>query len=219
MGGDGQALANKRRLLEDSKVFVTAEQLRKAEGGKESGVTQTEKERSVQRWTHCALTLEPLEAPIVFDLCGRLYSKRAVLDELLQQRHRRTTKEKSEAEKPVITKLSDVCEIRGVEDGERPSIRCPLSGFEAASGLHKFIGFWGCGHVVCTASCSESAVKQSGGGDSTCAAAPVPATCRFCGEDSFQVPLILGTEVDEVAQWQRLRPLQRLACKRKRSKS
>ncbi|RNF11571.1 putative replication termination factor [Trypanosoma conorhini] len=217
MGGDGQALANKRRLLEDSRVFLTADQLRKVEG-KAQGATQTEKQRSAQRWTHCALSLEPLEFPVVFDLCGRLYSKRAVLDELLGQRHRRPTKEKSEGEKPVIARLSDVCEIAGVEDGERPCIQCPLSGFEASSGLHKFVGFWGCGHVVCTASCSEPAVKQSGVRDATGSAAPTFVACPFCGEESFQVPLILDTEADEVAQWKRLRPLQRLACKRRRSK-
>ncbi|RNF23988.1 putative replication termination factor [Trypanosoma cruzi] len=219
MGGDGQALSNKRKHLEESRAFVTPEQLRKG-AGKEVDVTRKEKERIAQRWAHCALSLEPLETPVVFDLCGRLYSKRAIVNELLERRHRpKCNKEGFDGGNCAIAKLSDVCEVKNVEEGERVCIRCPLSGFEASSGLHKFVGFWGCGHVVCTSSCSDSVMKKGEARDAVPGAEPTTKSCLLCGEDSFQVPLILESEDDEVAQLQRLRPLQRLACKRKRLKN
>ncbi|KEG10217.1 hypothetical protein DQ04_04041090 [Trypanosoma grayi] len=216
MGGDGQALSNKRKLLDGSKVFLTAEELR-TEECRESDVSRREKERRAQQWAHCALSLEPLEAPVVFDLRGRLYSKRVVLNEILKRRNRPTSAEKDTNEDGVITRLADVREISNIEEAEKVHIRCPLTGFDASSGLHKFVGFWECGHVVCSLSYSSepmnalNAAKGSPPADEQTA-----ASCPFCGESSFAVPLALGREEEEEAQYRRLRPLQRAFRKRKR---
>ncbi|ORC92531.1 uncharacterized protein TM35_000032840 [Trypanosoma theileri] len=215
MGGDGQALSNKRRVLESSKVFVTADELRKEEG-KDSDAVQSIKERNAQRWSHCTLSLEPFEIPVVFDLCGRLYSKRILLDDILRRKRHATPKEKDSNSGVCITRLSDVCEISNIEEGEKVVIRCPLTGFDASYGLHTFVGFWGCGHVLCVSSC-EKLIKSNETKLLDSSEEPVVIPCPFCGEDSFPVPLVLGSEDDEVEQFRRLRPLQRMFTKRKRS--
>ncbi|KAH9589161.1 Replication termination factor 2 [Trypanosoma melophagium] len=213
MGGDGQALSNKRRVLESSKVFVTADELRKEER-KGSDLIQTIKEQNAQRWSHCTLSLEPLEMPVVFDLCGRLYSKRILLDDILRRKRQATAKEKNSNNGIYITRLSDVCEISNIEEGEKVVIRCPLTGFDASYGIHTFVGFWGCGHVLCAS--YDTLMKSNETKLLVSTEEPAIVSCPFCGEDSFPVSLVLGSKDDEVEQFRRLRPLQRMFTKRKR---
>ncbi|EAN78831.1 Rtf2 RING-finger, putative [Trypanosoma equiperdum] len=218
MGGDGQALSNKRRILEKSRVFLTADELRKGDnGGGET--TRKLKEEKVLRWSHCGLSLEPLQLPVVFDLYGRLYSKKAVLDNILEKRslHKQSSSDLNSDMK--ISKLSDVCEVSNVEEGKdrKVLIRCPVTGYDSASGLHQFLGFWSCGHVVACAAVNESVGKPAAA-KKDCPVDDDPASvCPFCGATSFAVHLILDQESDEVKQYRRLRSLHRVFRKRGRS--
>nr|CCC94470.1 unnamed protein product [Trypanosoma congolense IL3000] len=218
MGGDGQALSNKRRILEKSRAFLTPEELRKGDE-EPSDAVQSRKQLKILQWTHCALSLEPLETPVVFDLRGRLYSKKSVLDSIMEKQSPSKQGDESKSADIKITKLSDVCEVSNVEDGVggKVSIRCPLTGYDAAAGVRDFVGFWGCGHV-CWAASNRSGMERSTVDEPPSATSGERSPeCPCCGEVSFAVPLVLKSESDEVKQFRRLRPLQRAFRKRKRS--
>lgn len=112
------------------------------------------------KWGHCSITQEPLQTPIVACQLGRLYSKVAVIESLLDRtalpesyKHIKSLKDVKElnltdnpAYKNSLTK-GDV-----YNDNIAPYI-CPVIGLEM-NGKYKFVYFWSCGCVI-----SERALK------------------------------------------------------------
>nr|CCC52364.1 conserved hypothetical protein [Trypanosoma vivax Y486] len=168
------------------------------------------------------MTLEPLEVPIVFDLRGRLYSKSAVVEELVSRRRSGAHPSQSRRDfDTTVTRLTDVCEVSNAEESTEGKvvIRCPLTSFDTCYGLHRFVGFWTCGHVVCVSACNRMLEQRPQAINSSSEDDVTFSICPYCGESSFSVSLILGCEEDEVSQLKRLRPLQRESRKRKRTES
>ena len=115
------------------------------------------------RWRHCSIKQLPLQPPIVACGLGRLYSKEAVLEGLLD----RSTLPESAVH---IKNLKDVKTLnltpnpafdgekveKGdcyVDGGKSPYI-CPIIGLEM-NGKYKFCFIWSCGCVM-----SERALKE-----------------------------------------------------------
>ncbi|KPI88983.1 hypothetical protein ABL78_1949 [Leptomonas seymouri] len=185
MGGDGQALANKRSLLQKSRAYVTEAELEEVDLREK----QTAKSRNVERWRHCALSLDPLEFPAAFDAMGDMFSKQSIVDYLLRRKATTASGEIDRAEGMQIKKLSDVREVAN-DTGDSDVICCPVTGYATSSGVHTFAGFWGCGHVVCC-----STLPEWTGVDSQ-----LDAECPFCGQRSFYVRLVLDSEVEAQKQ-------------------
>lgn len=185
MGGDGQALANKRSLLQKSRVYVTAAELE----GTNAGEKQTAKSRSEERWRHCALSLSPLELPAAFDAKGNVYSKQSVVDYLLRRKEAAAGGELSEAATVHLKKLNDVREVSNDAE-DSGTICCPVTGFTTSSGVHAFVGFWGCGHVVCASTVPRWTDLNS----------QIDVDCPVCGVQSFYVRLVLDSEADAETQ-------------------
>jgi len=128
---------------------------------------QKDKESELSfRWKHCAITQQPLQNPIVACGHGRLYSKEAVLEGLLDR-------SKLPEGAQHITTLKDVKELKltpnpafaikaNGEKGESGHFRdprespyvCPVIGIEF-SGKFRFAFLWECGCVI-----SEKALKE-----------------------------------------------------------
>eukprot|EP00796_Vickermania_ingenoplastis_P013363 gene13363-9192_t len=190
MGGDGQALTNKRSLLNKAKLWTSTEDVKG---------TCSEAQIRSDRWKHCAISLEPLEAPVVFDLGGVIYSKSSVIEYLLSR------KEPSPAKTDAfpLTKVSDVREV--VNELTSEGIRCPITGYATNSGVHFFVGFWGCGHVVASSAVhTQESEQNDDSGD-----------CPVCGSSSVLVRLVVPQE-DEKKQRTRLRTMIRSLRKRSR---
>ncbi|EPY42741.1 hypothetical protein AGDE_01182 [Angomonas deanei] len=130
MGGDGQALGNKKRLLESEKQYST-----------EADSAGVKKNVQLGRWKNCFLSLKPLEVPMAFDLNGNIFSKKSVLEYLLDTKEGRADPIESETFK--VKRLSDICEIVGAE----VDLVCPISGV-TFSPERDFVGLWPCGHVI-----------------------------------------------------------------------
>lgn len=169
MGGDGQALNNIRGVLEKFKYYRNP-----TEDEKEDS-SPSEKRRRIERWTHCSLSLIPLEFPAAFDLGGLIYTKQSVVTFLLDRKKNNDMLDDQEAQINV-RKLSDVCEIANpIDDGS--SISCPVTGFSTVSGIHTFVGLWRCGHVV-----SATLVDGLVGDE---------VECPVCDVKGFVVPLLV----------------------------
>ncbi|GET91377.1 hypothetical protein, conserved [Leishmania tarentolae] len=185
MGGDGQALANKRSLLQKSRVYVTTADLELGQAKEKT----SQKSRTVERWSHCALSLQPLEAPAVFDGAGDVFSKQSVIDYLLDRKERKDSAVGDQDDKFDIKKLTDVKEIAN-ELGTDGSLCCPITGYSTVSGVHSFVGFWGCGHVV-----SASILTKMNNLNSQ-----IDVDCPFCGLRSFYVRLVCEDAEDSENQ-------------------
>lgn len=174
MGGDGQALGNKQSLLNKSKQYSCG-----VDNENHEKISEVEKRKD--RWQNCSISLEPLEAPVVFDLGGIICSKISVVNFLLK-------KKQSEKENEVIdiNKLSEVREVSN--EWINGSFACPITGFLTSSGVHSFVGFWGCGHVVANAVFSTSKVASESRDDFPLAVCPV------CSVSSLKVCLTPSSE-------------------------
>ncbi|KAG5496106.1 hypothetical protein JKF63_02407 [Porcisia hertigi] len=188
MGGDGQALTNKRSLLQKSRVYATGADS-ESDPAKEK---TTHRSRTVERWTHCALSMQVLEAPLVFDAAGDVFSKQSVIDYLLDRK--KCSDDAKEKDDFPIKKLTDVREFAN-EVNSDGSVCCPITGYSTALGVHSFLGFWGCGHVV-----SASTLKKSEDSKSQ-----MDVECPFCGLESFYVRLICEDADDAKSQQRFLR--------------
>lgn len=142
MGGDGQALGNKQSLLNKSKQYSC-----ELDNANHEKISEVEKQKD--RWQNCSISLEPLETPVVFDLGGIICSKISVVNFLLNKKQ--SVKENKVID---INKLSEVREVSN--ELVNGSFACPITGFLTSSGVHSFVGFWGCGHVVASAVFSTS---------------------------------------------------------------
>ncbi|KPA84545.1 hypothetical protein ABB37_01082 [Leptomonas pyrrhocoris] len=188
MGGDGQALANKRSLLQKSRVYVTAAEAAELEAT-DLKEKQTAKARNVERWRHCALSLGSLEFPVAFDAEGNVFSKQSVVDYLRRQKEAAASGATEKSQILNIKKLSDVREVSN-DTGDSDTVCCPVTGFATSSGMHTFVGFWGCGHVVCSSTLPKWSDNDS----------QLDIECPFCGQKSFYVRLVLDSEGDAQMQ-------------------
>lgn len=189
MGGDGQALTNKRSLMEQSRLYgvqrAVAEALDVAVAS-----------------THCGLTHAPLVDPIVCDLEGILYLKSAIVDFLIARQERKdalqgaTDKEEEDSSLPAVRRLRDVTEVRSFVDG---TLRCCVSGVTPSE--QRPMGLcWDCGHVVAlrAISSSSSAAGSSSKIPSTVACPHSDCVGSGRGEQPF-VQLFLPVKAARVA--------------------
>ncbi|KAL4703046.1 hypothetical protein ACJJTC_006656, partial [Scirpophaga incertulas] len=126
------------------------------------------KDKSAERsfkWRNCALSQQPLQEPIVACGLGRLYSKRSVLEALLDKESKPECIDHSK-------NLKDIKDLKlvknpayvatehidgAVRDGSAPYI-CPISGLEM-TGKFRFVFLWNCGCVLAERALKE--VKQN----------------------------------------------------------
>jgi len=116
----------------------------------------------VAKWKHCAITQQPLQQPIVSCELGRLYSKEAVLEFLLDRSkfecsdqfcHIRGLKDIKELKLTINPAFTTDASKSGRHCSEWNYI-CPVSGLEM-NGRYKFCYFLGCGCVF-----SERALRE-----------------------------------------------------------
>ncbi|GAB4819269.1 hypothetical protein N2152v2_006315 [Parachlorella kessleri] len=142
------------------------------------------KSERVTKWTTCALSGEPLKAPVVADFLGALYNKAAVLEFLLARAG--VFNDESEVHRYLnqirasggafdhITSSKDVFEVRlGDQEQATPPetdasqqavYRCPITDLPCDS--YPFVALATCGHVF-----SERAQREMKDG-----------TCSLCGK-------------------------------------
>lgn len=126
-------------------------------------IHQKDKEAELAyRWRHCSIRQLPLQAPIVACGLGRLYSKEAVLEGLLDRsvlpesathiKNLKDTRNLNLTPNPAYD--GDTAKNGGyIDDGKSPYI-CPVIGLEM-NGKYKFCFLWSCGCVM-----SERALKE-----------------------------------------------------------
>lgn len=144
------------------------------------------------KWFHCAISQEPLRAPIVSCELGNLYNKESLLEYLLDKesattdvakhiRSLKDTKELQLTENASFDEKSKVERADGYQDFQASRYVCPVVGIEM-NGRYKFCFLWKCGCVF-----SERALKE--------VKSPVCHKCGkpFCDED---VIIINGSEED-----------------------
>lgn len=112
------------------------------------------------KWGHCSITQEPLQTPIVACQLGRLYSKVAIIESLLDRtilpegnkyiKSIKDVKELNLTENPAYKDSLTKGDV--YNDNIAPYI-CPVIGLEM-NGKYKFVYFWSCGCVI-----SERALK------------------------------------------------------------
>ncbi|KRY21640.1 Protein RTF2 -like protein [Trichinella patagoniensis] len=148
MGCDGGTIPKRCELVKTKK--------------KETKVERDEK--AAARWKHCALTQQPLKAPIVACRLGRLYNKEAVIEALLKRKeapveglnHISSLKDVKELK---LTKNPAYDEKKADKGGEYADLKsaayiCPVSGLEM-NGIYRFCFLWSCGCVL-----SEKCFKE-----------------------------------------------------------
>ncbi|PSN36562.1 Protein RTF2 [Blattella germanica] len=114
------------------------------------------------RWKHCSITQQPLQSPIVACSHGRLYSKDAVIEGLLDKTNLPETSQH-------IKNLKDIRDLNltpnpsykpsaekgdAYVDRQTAAYICPVIGLEM-NGKFRFIFLWKCGCVM-----SERALKE-----------------------------------------------------------
>lgn len=111
-------------------------------------------ETRLSRWTTCALSSEPLKAPIVIDRLGNLFNKETLIQALI---NKRIPKEFSH-----IRGLKDMIPVDLAEnpDGKTElKFHCPITGLEF-NGKYPFFAIRGCGHVISTKALKEVKLKS-----------------------------------------------------------
>ena len=143
MGNDGGSIPTRRELVK--------------EGAKDLNTTQVKEiqtERQEHFWKTCALSHEPLVAPVVSDALGTLYNKSAVLNYLLALAQDNVDKDtfstRGEAFKDRIRSIRDVVDVTfDVESGANGSTVswiCPVTNKTLGPGT-KAIYIIPCGHA------------------------------------------------------------------------
>lgn len=144
------------------------------------------------KWFHCAITQEPLRAPIVSCELGNLYNKESLLEFLLDKesattevakhiRSLRDTKELQLTENPAFEEKSNGEKADSYQDFQACRYVCPVVGIEM-NGRYKFCFLWKCGCVF-----SERALKEV-----------KSAVCHKCAKpfSNEDVVVINGSEED-----------------------
>lgn len=117
------------------------------------------------KWFHCAITQEPLRAPIVSCELGNLYNKESLLEYLLDKdsattdvakhiRSLKDTKELQLTENPAFEVKNNGEKADSYQDFQACRYVCPVVGIEM-NGRYKFCFLWKCGCVF-----SERALKE-----------------------------------------------------------
>ncbi|KYN11696.1 PREDICTED: protein RTF2 homolog [Trachymyrmex cornetzi] len=163
------------------------------------------------KWKHCTIRQLPLQSPIVSCGLGRLYSKEAVLEGLLD----RNTLPESAVH---IKNLKDVRNLNltpnpafdgdkaekgdGYNDGGKSPYICPVIGLEM-NGKYKFCFVWSCGCVM-----SERALKE------------VKSTlCHKCQQPFEETDIvILNAEGDDVGLMMERAVLRKASQKKSKKK-
>lgn len=168
------------------------------------------------KWFHCAVSQEPLRAPIVSCELGNLYNKESVLEYLLDKASATTEVAKH------IRSLKDVKELQVTENaayeekGEKADSYqdfqacryvCPVVGIEM-NGRYKFCFLWKCGCVF-----SERALKEV-----------KSSVCHKCGKSFVDEDVVVINGSEEDLQMMKINMAERrqkakLEKKTKKSKS
>eukprot|EP00485_Elphidium_margaritaceum_P005793 CAMPEP_0202690970 /NCGR_PEP_ID=MMETSP1385-20130828/5821_1 /ASSEMBLY_ACC=CAM_ASM_000861 /TAXON_ID=933848 /ORGANISM="Elphidium margaritaceum" /LENGTH=313 /DNA_ID=CAMNT_0049346311 /DNA_START=9 /DNA_END=950 /DNA_ORIENTATION=+ len=156
MGGDGGSIPGRDSLAKTKKVKKTAAQL--TFGGSR-----------VWDWTHCALSKEALQPPIVCDDLGVLYNKQALVEAMLSKSLPAQLSYIQKLRRDIVdcnVTMRDSVECADVNHEENGGIfQCPISGL-IGNGKHAFVCLRKCGCVV-----SQRALKNIDGG----------SQCIVCG--------------------------------------
>lgn len=99
-------------------------------------------EERLLKWTHCALTSQPLNPPLIACRLGQLYSKESFIERWLNR--------KAVALPPSVSHIDsrkDVKDLNVEFDKGSGKLVCPLSKVEFDSGV-RGVFFWPCGCVV-----------------------------------------------------------------------
>lgn len=145
MGADGGSIPKRSEMVKTAAKKETAD--------KET--------MNYEKWNLCAISMEPLQQPVVACRLGKLYNKESVIKFLLDKS---AYEEISEAFSH-ISGLKDVKELNLKEiktDGKGTKFICPLSGKEM-NGNFRFFVSWPCGCVY-----SEQALKELNTDDGAC---------------------------------------------------
>jgi Rtf2 RING-finger len=132
-----------------------------------SEVKESQQEQHSHRWTTCALSQKPLQAPVVSDYMGMLYNKDAILEYLLPADDAAAQTAKADAAKVLggrVAGLKDVLEVKFQDDGEAENGNaglangttwvCPITNKQLGPGV-KAAYIVPCGHAF-----SEIALKE-----------------------------------------------------------
>ncbi|XP_070165522.1 replication termination factor 2 [Polyergus mexicanus] len=162
------------------------------------------------KWKHCTIRQLPLQLPIVGCSLGRLYSKEAVLEGLLDRntlpesavhiKHLKDVRNLSLTPNPAFD--GDKAEKGdGYTDGGKSPYICPVIGLEM-NGKYKFCFLWSCGCVM-----SERALKEI-----------KSMTCHKCQQPFEEMDIvILNAEGDDL-ELMKKRALVRKANQKKKRK-
>ncbi|KAI3437916.1 hypothetical protein D9Q98_000361 [Chlorella vulgaris] len=214
MGLDGGTIISRNDVLRGQCWDLnTADTSRSSRGGAVRGTHKRRKldQRTckVTRWSTCALSGQPLAAPVVACFLGRLYNKAAVLEWLLARAGRFS--EESDAHRYInqlreagsdfdhITSMKDVFALQyEPSNGDAPAVAttangaadpvldapfcCPIT--QLRCDHYPFVALRTCGHVL-----AERALKEAGA-DGTCPICGAP----FSAADDDAVPLVPSEE-------------------------
>lgn len=210
-GNDGGVIASQRAFL--VKVAVTE---KKRDYGHVNAI----------RFSTCALTSEPLRAPVACDELGSLYNKDAVVQYLLEKRDVPAFSHLRSLKRDVISirATPNPAYIEGssaaVEGGKGTApFVCPISGVEA-NGQHAFVAFRRCGCMVSDRAVREMGPGGGGGGGGGAGSKPPKAsgggalTCPACGTACSPDDIIKLCPTEEEADFLRARIAQRRAALR-----
>lgn len=142
------------------------------------------------KWFHCAITQEPLRAPVVSCELGNLYNKESVLEYLLDKqsattevaKHIRSLKDVKELQLTENTAYEEKGEkADSYQDFQASKYVCPVVGIEM-NGRYKFCFLWKCGCAF-----SERALKEV-----------KSSVCHKCGKSfgNEDIIVINGNEED-----------------------
>jgi hypothetical protein len=141
MGGDGQALLNSRKLLEN---------LYRRQQSDAANVSAVDRQNRLQC---CAMSHNALVNPVCVDLRGNLYNRTAVVEYLLD---RKSTTSALTSDGALVEKLKDVRPVVQASDGDTDDavgapfeLVCSETGKRSAGGRFPFACRWTCGHVIC----------------------------------------------------------------------
>lgn len=132
-----------------------------------SEAKESQQEQHSHRWTTCALSQKPLQAPVVSDYMGMLYNKDAILEYLLPAEDAAAQTAKADAAKVLggrVAGLKDVLEVKFQDDSEAENDKagptkgvtwvCPITNKRLGPGI-KAAYIVPCGHAF-----SEIALKE-----------------------------------------------------------
>lgn len=192
MGLDGGTIPSRTDLLRRSSWrLVQNDKSRSTRGGEIAvrpdggGIRADPTAVARSRLTTCSLTGDPLSDPVACRL-GRLYNRDAVVEFLLQKGRFLYCRKELKNQFRHLSSRSCVFDVHlkvegsekaDIQDGREGMFECPITGLPS-NGVHTFVAFRPCGHVV-----SDRALEQIKGRESL-------DVCTVCSETTIEtVPL------------------------------